>query len=97
MNITKTENGYLLEDPQTSNEAQALEEAESRGFAHGVAWSAAFHGEFGGCNTEEFISEAGYTWEGLKEKGVPNYDLKRIARAIGQPGVKSLRRKSKCT
>lgn len=26
MKITKTENGYLLEDPQTSNEAQALEE-----------------------------------------------------------------------
>jgi len=26
MKITKTENGYLLEDPQTSNEAQALEQ-----------------------------------------------------------------------
>ncbi len=26
MKITKTENGYILEDPQTSNEAQALEQ-----------------------------------------------------------------------
>lgn len=25
MKITKTENGYILEDPQTSNEEQALE------------------------------------------------------------------------
>ncbi len=26
MEITKTENGYLLENPQTSNEEQALEQ-----------------------------------------------------------------------
>lgn len=69
-----------------------IDESESRGFCHGVAWAAAFHGEFGGCNTEELISEAGYTWEDLKEKGVDIYDLRRLAVSIGQAGVKSLRR-----
>lgn len=48
-------------------EEDRRKDGDSRGFKAGVAWAAALHGEFGGCNTKEFITEAGYRWEDLEE------------------------------
>lgn len=74
---------------------EKLRKADSKGFMGGVAWAAALHGEFGECNTEEFITEAGYSWEDLVEGGVDEYDLRRIARALGQDGIRGIRRDKK--
>jgi hypothetical protein len=82
-----------VRDAMLDDAKAKLKEESHKSFVFGVAWAAGFHGEFGGCNTHEFINEAGLTWEDLREAGVPDFDLRKIARAIGKSGVRSLRRK----